>query len=234
MRVCIHQPHLIPYEGLFGKISDSNVCIFITNTQYVKGEYLNRVRVFGSWVTLEVMNPKAYMSEVTVSARSVSKMRKAIQHNLFTTDHKIKIPSLVGLETNFNTVLDRHTTTGSPVKLEDLNFSLMQMLLDYLGIPTTLIKMEYKPVGETTTQRLMTILNQLESKEPITYLSGAGGLNYLEAQHIPSNVEVLIQTFNQPPNQNSILQSIALIGKDTLNKTKQKYSWTSFHRGTNV
>ncbi len=226
MKISIHQPHFMPYEGLFGKMKASDLTVILTNTQYVKGEYLNRVKVLGSWCTLDVLNNKAPMSEILVSSLSVAKMRTTVLTNLFTRANLIRNPNLFDLKQAFDKLIDVHLYRSNTIQLETLNIQLLQIMLDYLSIKTMIFPINYQPIGHSTTARLMSVIDVIRSdSKEIRYLSGVGGLNYLNPKEVPNNVQVYVQEFKEVPNENSMMQLIALKGKNAINCIVNNQSW---------
>ena len=197
----------MPWSGFWAKAMASDVMLIMTNTQYVKGEYLNRVPLLNSWLTLEVINANAPMSEVRVSALSIQRMLKTLSMNVFTKKAKLRNPRLIDLEQRIHVVVD-YAQEGDSYMLEILNILLIREIGRHLKLACTFMPAVYDTRGETTTERLVRFIEQ-NIGPACTYMSGAGGLNYLQAEYIPQEMKVMIQDWLTPPDKNSIVQLIA-------------------------
>jgi hypothetical protein len=230
MKITVHQPHLLPWAGFWGKVAASDLTVLMLDTQYVKGEYLNRVQLNDSWLTLEVLNPKESMSRIEVSSRSIKKCIKTLEMEIFTRKNKSRNPDLATLEAQVVATM-MNASHGNTTLLEPMNVRLIHILAEWLGLSNdhNIIEVPYITHGETSSQRIMNYLRQFLFEDKNTYLSGSGGLYYLNPEDFPKNVEVQIQQWHMPQNPNSVVQLIAQDAK-AVHRIIIEQFWLPFRR----
>ncbi|MBU0951321.1 MAG: WbqC family protein [Elusimicrobia bacterium] len=194
MIVSVHQPQYIPWIGYFHKIAKSDEFIFLDNVQYKKREFQNRNKILtknGSiWLTVPVITKEKFyqkISEVAIdnTVRWQEKHWESIKtnynHSKYFKDYQNSFEAM-------------YAKTWS--KLVDLNSEIIFLLLKIFDIKTPVkVESELNITG-TSTQRIINICEKLNSD---TYLSGAGGKEYMdESLFEKEKIKLIYQDFKHP------------------------------------
>lgn len=184
-KIAIHQPMYLPYPGVFNKIKNMDIFVFLDDAQYSDGYYYNRNRI---------KTPKgALMLTVPVKKSSGEKLNEIkIENNIFWQKKHMK--SLVAYyekSDHFNDYRDFfeevYNTNTKWEKLHDLNMKIMVCLMEQLDIDTqfyfsSVLLKNYPPMKGT--QRLVEICKELDAE---LYLSGISGRDYLDKRFFEEN-----------------------------------------------
>ncbi len=112
--------------------------------------------------------------------------------------------------------------------LFDFNFELLNWIVDFLNIKIEIIKESELNIDGTSTERLVNICKSVGAT---TYVSGIGGLNYLDENSFKKNsLSLEYQNFTHPvyeqnltsnfiPNL-SIIDYMSNVGSDAMSKLK--------------
>ena len=164
MKVTIHQPEHFPYLGFFQKMQTADLFVILDDVQFTKGNFQNRNKFknlngVDEWFTIELQqgSHKLNINEIEVSKNY--KWKNLILAKLRTT-----------FKTDFSFIYNYD-------RLIDINMASINYCRDYLNITTPMIYSSELNIKTTGSQRLADICNQLNATE---YLSGAGGLKYLD------------------------------------------------------
>lgn len=192
MILSVHQPQYLPWLGYFEKIAKSDCFVFLDCVQYKHREFQNRnqIRTPGGrlWLSVPVItkgNHQQLISEVLID-NSGSWQKK----------HWHSIVSAYGKAEYF----DQHADFFQQVylktqwlRLTELNVFIIEYLLKQLEIKTP-IQFESK-IGttKTSTERIIELCKKLNAD---TYLSGAGGKDYMdEARFSQENIKLQYQQY---------------------------------------
>ena len=175
MKIAVHQPQYIPWLGYFHKMANVDLFVFLDNVQYKKREFQNRNRIKTPsgpiWLTVPVLTKGNFfqkISEVKIDnqERWREKHYETLKRNYskapFFKTYQNFLDEIYGKEWDY---------------LIDLNVATVNYLKDALKI-TTPIKLESE-IGttKTHTERIIEICKKTGAD---TYLSGAGGKDYMD------------------------------------------------------
>ena len=193
MILSIHQPQYLPWLGYFHKMYHSDAFVFLDNARYKKNEYQNRNRIKtkngGMWLTVPVLKGEHHPDITGVYADNAQQWRK--KH--WTTIHMnyVKAPFFKKYSDFFEDLYKREWE-----KLADLNIYIINFLKEILGMERKTYLSSELGVNTTGTQRLVDICKALKAD---TYLSGAGGRDYLEEDIFKKNsIKLTYQNFDHP------------------------------------
>jgi hypothetical protein len=178
MKVVISQSMLFPWVGMLEQIRLADVFVHYDDVQFSKGSFTNRVQIKtpdgSKWMTIPLKNLKLGQSinEVQVAAseewreRNLALVKNHLKGTPFLQD-ALDIASDV-----FN---KNHENLG------ELARESMTAVTDYFDLfkGTSIIKMEDLNVPGSGSDRVYEIVKSLGGDE---YISGRGGLNYLNHQ----------------------------------------------------
>ncbi len=192
MIITIHQPQYLPWLGYFDKARQADVFILLDNVQFKKNEWQNRNRIRTAqgwqWLTVPVYHEfGARINEVKIDNKTPwrSHHQKALELNY------CKAPYFEEYFPYFQKVWEQEWE-----KLSDINIYFVRLIIDLLGIKTKIVlSSEYEAV-EHKTARLVDLCKNFNAQ---TYLSGEGGMAYLDEEQFKSNdIKILIQQYQHP------------------------------------
>ena len=194
MILSVHQPQYLPYSGFFDKIAKSDVFVFLDDFQYKKREFQNRNRVRtgsgGQWLTVPVIAGGKYfqkINEVKIdnSARWQKKHWAAIRQNYSKADYFCDFSGF------FENLYAKEWT-----KLVDLNTEIIYYLLQTFDIKAEILIESALEINSNKTERLIDLCKKLGAD---TYLSGAGGRDYMEeSRFAEEKIKLIYQDFKHP------------------------------------
>jgi hypothetical protein len=192
MIVSVHQPQYMPWLGYFDKIDRSDLFVFLDTVQYKKNEFQNRNRIKNDkgwqWLTVPVgYRFPQKIDEVTVNENMPwrHKHRQALITNYG------KAPYFEACFSDIEGILE-----NSWSQLTELNVKTVEAILNQLGIKTSRKHAGEWQLDQNPTGRLVDIC--LKSGAD-TYLSGAGGQNYLDLDQFETEgISVIFQDFEHP------------------------------------
>lgn len=195
MRVSAHQPCFLPWVGYWHKMLTTDVFLCLSGAKFSKGDYVNRVKLNGSWLTVPVTGEGA-INQVQVQVRALKKLSRTVQQL-----SKAKHPYHFRLEGL--TQLLEDFPGGS---LAELNLTLQAEVLRALGVSPRVVMVDAWPHGECATLRLASVLRQ-HSPDITSYCTGMGALDYLEEDRlgIPLEYQSVVDSYGG----SSIVQLIA-------------------------
>lgn len=192
MKIGIHQPETLPWVGYFNKIMNSDMFVILDNVQFKKNNYQNRNRILShgsiNWFTVPV-SLKDRLSSTIIDTE--------ISYNMDWQTRNIK--QLEGAYSKcpyYNefmpAIIDRVRYSDSYII--DFNMEIIEYIMDYLGISNNLVYASDLSVDSHKSDLVLDICKHLEAT---TYLSGAGGRDYLDGDKFKSQgIEVLYQSFD--------------------------------------
>jgi len=193
----IHQPQTFPWIGYFAKIIQSDVFVILDNVQFKKNEWQNRNRLKTpngwQWLTVPVIhNFGQLIGDVKINT-TTNWQNKHLQ-TLKTYYSKAPFFKLF-----FPEIEDLYQKQWE--SLADFNLAGIKWILDKLAIQTPVkIATDLKELQERSEispdERLILITKIMKAD---TYLSGAGGKNYLNTDLFQSNgLKLIFQKFEHP------------------------------------
>ena len=195
MIVSVHQPQYLPWLGYFHKIAQSDCFVFLDRVQYKPREFQNRnrIRTKDGWIWLTV--PVVSDAE---KGRQVINEVKVDNSSPWQRKHEASLATWYGSAPFFNEYFPffKEALAKDWHGLSELNVHIIRHVLDVLSISTpTRFESELNIPG-TSTQRIIEICKTLGAD---TYLSGAGGRDYLDEPLFAQNgIKLVYQDFKHP------------------------------------
>lgn len=197
MICAIHQPQTFPWLGYFAKLAEADIFVFLDDVQFKKNEWQNRNKIKTpqgwQWLTVPVLHHFGQdIAEVPINPATN-----------WTHKHLQAIKSNYARAAYFKTIYDElvHLYEQPRSLLADFNMATLNWLLKTIGLTTTTVissQLNYNPdrLPLTADDRLIRIIKYLRAD---TYLSGAGGRDYLQTELFPQHqIELHFQTFHHP------------------------------------
>ena len=189
----IHQPQFLPWLGYLNKISTSDIFVFLDDVQFKKNEYQNRNKIKcggeARWLTAPVsfkFGDTLLETKVVHDSKWQKKMCMTIgQYYKKTPYFEEYSPAL------FN-IINREWDN-----IAEFNQATVEWLMKSFCIETKTLVCSKLPSFDTDpTQRLIDICRHTNAD---TYLSGAGGREYLDvAKFEAAGIELIFQEFLHP------------------------------------
>ncbi|WP_367343968.1 WbqC family protein [Methanomethylovorans sp.] len=196
MIIAIHQPNYLPYLGFFDKMRKSDVFVIYDDAQFTKSDYhhRNKIRIFNSWkwLTVPVIKNRVPLNEIIIN--NTFKIKNKPWHE----SHFLEIHNNYAKSAFFWQYSDevKEIYANKYDKLIDLNMELILFLKSAFDIKTPFVFSSELGFDSTSTDKLIDIIKELDGG---TYLSGIGGLKYLEMEKFKNNnIHVEVQNFKHP------------------------------------
>lgn len=170
MIVSIHQPNFFPYEGVLEKIRSSDRFVVLAHAQFSPGDYHNRFRLDGRWMTMSVH-------------RSLeSLIRKKYVRPLEDWNRiKRRIPEYASILSEFDSCINE--------SLVETNTAIIERICDLLDIRTEVV-VDF-PTTKVGTGRLVELCEYYGAD---VYLSGVSGPKYLDFDVFHrTSIQVVVQ-----------------------------------------
>ena len=192
MTVAIHQPQYMPYLGYFDKIARADHFVLLDHVQYKKNEFQNRNKIKTAqgwqWLTVPVRY-KFPMRILDVSVDSDVPWRR--KHPQALISNYGRAPFFAQYQPLFEALYAREWNM-----LSDLNRATIDLLIDVFGVTTPIHNARTWPLSDDPTGRLIDICKHLNAD---TYLSGAGGRDYLDqAQFERAGIHLSFHAYKHP------------------------------------
>lgn len=194
MIISVHQPQYLPWLGYFDKIEKSGGFVFLECAQYKHREFQNRnkIRLRDGWLWLTV--PVIYQGH----------SRQRIERILIDNGPPWQRKHWGSLKSAYSAApfFKEHRAFFEEVysrkweRLSELNIHIIKYILGYLNIQTPLYYESRIGTRQEATDRIIELCRKLEAD---TYLSGAGGKEYLEEEKFAlSGIRLEYQHFVHP------------------------------------
>jgi WbqC-like protein family len=250
LKIAAHQIALLPWAGFWGKAMAADVTLLMTGVQYTKNDYYSMTCLAGSSKTSLDLTPNQkspIIDQTPVTWRSVKKLFSTLDQQVFRKNaprYEQHIDLWEEFKDLVNTEQAIYADNREEINLMELNQAFLQLIARMMPSPPV---MKAKPYGfdpgeeiarskEGTlnlgtltarkTRKLMHYLQQeanlhIKEGEPFMYLSGKGGLSYLDMDSIPKHIKVVIQEFTTPPPTVSFIKT--LIDAQTAKPASPRY-----------
>lgn len=194
MIVSVHQPQYIPWLGYLHKIASSDCFVVLDRVQYKPREFQNRNKIRSQdgwmWLSVPVLSAdggRQVISEVVID-NEASWQRK----------HEASLRAWYGSSPFFKEYFpffeDLYGRKWE--SLAELNIHIIRYLLASFSIRTPILFESELNITGTRTSRVIEICKAVKAD---TYLSGAGGREYLEERLFEENgVRLCYQEFFHP------------------------------------
>lgn len=175
MNVGIHQPQYLPWLPYFLKIEQSDVFIILDTVSFQKNGLQNRNQVMtingAHWLTVPVrqkLGCKIFDIGIDNSSDWRRKHWQTIQHNYGKSEaFKYYQKDLESIYTR-----DWH-------RLCELNIEILKMMMQWMNIKTPILRSSQMNATGVASDLVLNLCLEVGAK---TYLSGAGGENYLKPE----------------------------------------------------
>lgn len=174
--VSIHQPCYIPYLGIFYKIWQSDLFVFLDDAQYSNGYVFdwNRIKTPQGECRLKVPTARIFGQKLTEVAPKdflgwKDKHLKTIRMNYRKAPHFSEVFSDFS-----DCILSEH---GS---LAELNMATMKLFMDKFGWDIPVLRSSDMNLSSKSEARVIEIVQRVGGD---IYLSGSGGRNYQSEEH---------------------------------------------------
>ena len=197
MKISIHQPNFLPWEGYFWKILRSDIFVILDNVPFSKGSYTNRTKLLvgphrAKWLTLPV------------SSHHDTRINEVLLTEVdWHRTHREKLESYYRMSPHLNDVLpilEPVEHDGKPPILSEVNYTLVGRVCGVLGLDPQIVRAsEVKiPPHLVGQERLIALINELAPGS--TYLSGQGGAKYQDAAtYAERGITLEYSSYNQSP-----------------------------------
>lgn len=194
MIVSVHQPQYLPWLGFFDKIEKSDCFVYLDRVQYKSREFQNRnkIRTKDGWIWL------------TVPVMTKGKRGQSISEIKIDNELDWRKQHFLSLKTWYARAkfVDKYISSFEEVfskdweGLSDLNVYIINYILKQLAISTPVYFESKLGINNTKTGRIIEICKKLNAD---TYLSGAGGKDYLdEGKFIEAGIKLVYQDYPHP------------------------------------
>ncbi|MBD3379955.1 MAG: hypothetical protein GF408_05775 [Candidatus Omnitrophica bacterium] len=192
MKIAIHQPQYMPWLGYFDKMDRADVFVVLDDVQFKKNEWQNRnrIRTADSWQWMTV--PVIHHFGQTISSAAID------NHSNWKKKH------LKALESNYARACfyDEHMPFFREIysrewtSLCELNCCIIDRIKALVGITADTLRSSSMEITGSSTRRLADICLALEAD---TYISGAGGRDYLDLSLFEeAGIKVEFQEYRHP------------------------------------
>ncbi len=194
MILSVHQPQYIPWLGYLDKIARSDAFVFLDCVQYKEREFQNRnkIRTRGGWAWLTVPVVSKGKGRQRIDAVLIDNQRPwRRQHHKSLCTWYAHAPFFARYEPFL-----AQTYAREWVRLIDLNVHIIRFLLEEFGIATPLSFESQYGIAAAKTERIIALCETLGAG---TYLSGAGGRDYLdEGSFAAHGIALQYQSYRHP------------------------------------
>ncbi len=189
----IHQPQFLPYLGYLNKIASSDMFVFLDNVQFKKNEFQNRNRIILKdkieWLTVPVsfsFGDPINKVKIANSTNWQRKMETMLEHSF------ARSPYFKTFNRELFDIIEREWNN-----LAEINEASVLWLMKVFEIERPTIRAsEIDGLSDEPTMRLIDICKHLGAD---TYLSGAGGHDYLDVKLFEQHgIKLQFQQFVHP------------------------------------
>ena len=178
MIIAIHQPEHFPYAGFFQKMEACDLFVILDDVQFTKNHFQNRNRF------LNKNNIEEWFTIPIPSSSNTKLIKDIMILDQSNWQKKITTKILQNLKIDVSEV---YKTSNN---LLHLNMASINFIRQKLSIDTPMIFSSTLNIESKKSSRLLDICKNLNAT---TYISGRGGIDYLEQDlFIKNNIELKI------------------------------------------
>ena len=179
-KIAEHQPSLFPWAGWWVKFLEADRFLVLTGVRFAADSADHRFKLGGKWATLAVpkAEKKGLYRDATFDPACLDKIASRIEQFAKGTTYAARL-------THVASRLRQHETNSMPELIADMRTLVLEML-ERDG-PKIVTVSEPGDFSLTKTQRNVARVqaNTPKPDEPLWYLSGSGGRDYLEETELP-------------------------------------------------
>lgn len=187
----IHQPNYLPWIGYFHKILRSDIFIFLDDSEYSSGSWMNRNRIKTpdgwTWLTVPVRDSSVPIREVRIANQNnwSEEHWKSLTHNYGGA------PYFEEWRPYLADVYDKEWE-----RLYPLNFHLSEEICNELGVAYEFVEASTFDISGTGSERLAKLCDAVDADR---YLCGMGADGYMsESDFEERGIAVAYQDFEYP------------------------------------
>ena len=174
-KVAILQSNYIPWKGYFDLINSVDEFILYDDMQYTRRDWRNRNKIKTpqglKWLTIPVEVKGKYFQKINETR--ISNPNWAVQHWQTIKQFYAHAPYFK----HYNEIFEAFYLTNQDVLLSEINFKLIQIINDILGIKTTLRWSSEFELIDGQTEKLIGLCQQTGAD---VYLSGPAAKAYFD------------------------------------------------------
>jgi hypothetical protein len=171
----VHQPQYLPWLGYFDKVADSDLFVFLDLPQYKKREFQNRNRIKGPsgeiWLAVPVLS-KGRFDQAIKDVQIDNSQPWQKRHWSTLELHLKKAPFWKDYAPGLRPFYERRWE-----RLAELNLELTLWFFQQLGLQ---VPWKLESAIGTSTQSTERLIELCKKTGCDTYLSGAGGRDYMD------------------------------------------------------
>lgn len=189
MTLSIHQPQYIPWIPYFSKIYHSDIFVLLDHVQFQKNGLQNRNYIFNKKEEIRLTLPVHVhlgnsIKDVTISQQNI------LSKHWTSIELAYKKAPFFHEVSEFLFII----YSNSYSLLCELNCDLINAILNYLGIKTKMLRSSEMNVTGEKSGLILNICQQLHADR---YLTGTGGLDYLQKEDFEKE-KIEIQLLEYP------------------------------------
>jgi hypothetical protein len=186
--VSIHQPQYIPWIPYFAKINQSDLFVLLDDVQYQKNGLQNRNFILTqNGTTRLTLSVKGNFGD-KINQMALSDKRDLKKHLKTIELAYKKAPAFDALMPHLSEIYARDYNL-----LEEFCSELIIFLCNFMGIKTKIMKASAIQKQGEKSELILSICKQLNAT---TYLTGSGGLNYLDIQSfVNANINIELMEY---------------------------------------
>ncbi|MFC4128082.1 WbqC family protein [Nocardia rhizosphaerae] len=189
-----HQPAYLPSRRLLDKISAADVFVLQDDLQFTRRDFQHRNRIAGGrWLTIPVHSGE----KTRICDVRPADSRWLDKHDRIIAAHYRTSPNLAA----WHAIRTAIGAQGADARLSDIGYACLVAMMAFLDIRTPMIRQSELGLTDidhrSPSARLVALCRLIGAR---TYLSGSGGLNYLEQDlFTESGITVRWQNYQVPP-----------------------------------
>lgn len=167
IKVGIHQPNFLPWDGYFEKMRRSDIFIILDDVQYSKQGLTNRVLLSKDpkkWLTLPVENSMSNINETKIfnPMHKVARLGRTLSYEYPNT---------------YKVLEDTLGQAHEGMTISDFNIGCIKAIAKHLGIDTPIVLSSELNVSGKKGDK---VLNLCKAVGADIYISGTGGAKYID------------------------------------------------------
>lgn len=191
MIVSAHQPAYLPWLGLFDKIARSDAFCILDTAQFSSGDFINRNRIKSPRGAIWLTVPVHAQNRVPICGVRIRDDGWRRKHVAALAHCYLKAPFYDRYAPEIADVLERPHSS-----LNELTARLLRVLLRQLGIGTLLV---FASDHDFAGKKSDYLLDMCRGLGATSYISGARGRNYLDAEAFSAaGIGVEFQNYRHP------------------------------------
>jgi hypothetical protein len=223
MILSANQPQYLPYLGFWHKLLNSDIHVILDDVKFTRGFFINRNKIKTSkgweWLTIPIKRANCKISELKTA------------NCIWRTKHLKSLEANYGSAQYFDNYIEyfKEFYSKNLENISKIDITLIKDMSKMFNIKTKIMMSSDINVAGNSTERLVNLCMVLKCD---TYLSGAGGKNYMDESLFNSfGIKLIYQNFKHPsynqlfgefiPNL-SIVDALFNCGKDVINLIKNQ------------